>query len=197
MPLPMYKEAPKPTAAQLEAVEKLKASAARQRQDAHDSFERCDTDGFLSQWASQIGAQCNARKAELLMNGGCAQFPVLCDAEGNVVADKVFTFTNKFASWTTVQKWKVDEAKYGRRWIPLAGYSGKSRVQAALGLHEESRWMPAVAKISVPAGRKNTGLAGCANASVFTFRADDPEVEREIENEQRDGVRPNGEGVAA
>ena len=32
----------------------LREAAAADRQAAYDSFERCDTDGFMSQWASGL-----------------------------------------------------------------------------------------------------------------------------------------------
>jgi hypothetical protein len=38
-----------------------------------------------------------------------------------------------------------------------------------MGLHEESRWFPAIAKITT-GGRKSTGLSGCANAFVAVFK---------------------------
>jgi hypothetical protein len=165
------REHPAPTPAQLAEIEELEASARCNIQSAADSFDRCDTDGFLSQWADGITADLKRHQADLLRDGGYAQFPVLCDADGNVVADRIYTFTNQFADWTTVERWKLPaelEAKHSRRWVPVAGYSGKSRVQKQIGLHEESRWFPAYAKIT----GSGTGLSGCASAYVGVFRAD-------------------------
>lgn len=162
--------APAPTAAQLAEIEAMKASAARHAKAKADSFDRCDTDGFLSQWASGINADLDRTKAELLANGGYAPFPVLCDADGRVIADRVHTFADTFAGYGTVSKWKLgaeDEAKCGRRWIPR-DYTGRSRIQKSLGLHEETRWFPAYAKIT----GSGKGLSGCASAYVAVFRAD-------------------------
>jgi hypothetical protein len=168
-------EAPAPTAEQLEQIAYLEKEAARKRQSAADSFERCDTDGFVSQWASQIGADKDRKEIALLKNGGYAQFPVLCDENGNVLATKVYSFADKYRpdQWNNPQKemWRLpdDEAeKRGRKWVPTC-YIGKSRIQKKLGLHEESRWFPACAKITT-GGRKDTGFSGMANAFVAVFK---------------------------
>lgn len=169
----MFKNAPAPTAEMLAKIEELEASAKRQLEAKEASFERCDTDGFLSQWASGIGADKDRASIQILKQGGCATFPVLCDAEGNVIATKIWVFENTFAGYGYTKSWKVDAVKYGRKWVPVSGYSGKSRVQKQLGLHEEFRWFPAYAKITTPLGAKSTGLGGCANAYVGTFKKDE------------------------
>lgn len=171
-------EAPKPTGAQLAEIKRLEANTQQSRKLAEESFQRSDTDGFLSQWAHNIGADLDRAKIDILKNGGYARFPVLCDEAGNVVADRLYTFPNQFASWRTVQKWKLPNElaeRHGRRWVPRASYRGKSRIQKQLGLHEDERWFPAFAKITT-GGRKSTGLSGCANAFVGTFKVgEDPE----------------------
>lgn len=171
-----YTEAPKPTAEQLARIEALKADAQRQREAKEESFQRCDTDGFVSQWALGIGAEKRDAEAKLLANGGCARFPVLCDADGNVIATKVHKFHDKFRpdQWNAPMKemWRLPDElaeKHGRKWVPCAGYSGKSRIQKQLGLHEEDRWFPAHAKITT-GGRKATGFSGMANAFVAVFK---------------------------
>lgn len=169
------REPPAPTSDQLTEIAKLEAEARKCHQDAEDSFQRCDTDGFLSQWAAGISARLYETKAQILRTGGYSQFRVLCNADGEVIADRIYIFINQFAGYGTVTRWRLPDdlaAKYGRRWVPTAGYSGKSRVQKQLGLHEEQRWFPAYAKITTPPGAASTGLAGCANAYVGIFRAD-------------------------
>jgi hypothetical protein len=54
--------------------EQLRQEAVACRQEARDSFERCDTDGFLSQWASGMTAQLADQKAEIAEAGGVAWF---------------------------------------------------------------------------------------------------------------------------
>lgn len=165
----MLIEAPKPTAEQLAEIERLETEAKRSRVLAEESFQRSDTDGFLSQWAHNITADKNRNQIEILRNGGYAEFPVLVDADDNVVADKIYSFPNKFRGYGNVERWRLPDdlaAKVGRRWIPTAGYSGKSRIQKQLGLHESTRWFPAEAKIC----GNGTGLSGCANAYVAAVR---------------------------
>lgn len=50
-----------------------------------ESFERSDTDGFLSQWASSVMGQLYRTLADVAENGGVADFRMLADAEGNII----------------------------------------------------------------------------------------------------------------
>jgi hypothetical protein len=166
--LEMLKEMPTPTAEQLAAAEKCEAEAKASSEKSRESFERCDTDGFLSQWAHDMQHDLKMAEARLLRNGGHALFPVLCDADGNVVATKVYEFPDRNRSWITVRRWRLPNElaeKAGRKWLP---FGLNSRVQKKLGYHEEDRWFPAYVKLTT-GGRKSTGFAGCANAFVGTF----------------------------
>lgn len=69
--------------------EELRAAAAQKDRDAAESFERCDTDGFMSQWASGISAQKLRAEADLAESGGMWEFPALFDLAGNLVAAKL------------------------------------------------------------------------------------------------------------
>jgi len=168
--LPSYRtSAPKPTDAQLDTIYALDEAAAAHAKAKADSFDRCDTDGFLSQWASGINGELARTKRDILLNGGYAQFRVLCDGEGNVVATKVHHFTNQF-SFAPESRWRLPDSLadgLGRRWIPTGD---KSRVQKRLGLHEETRWFPAYAAIA--GGGK--GLSGCASCYVGVFQEGQP-----------------------
>lgn len=149
----MLLEAPKPTEEQLAEAESLDGKSAQRLEEKRKSFERCDTDGFLSQWASGVCSDKDLEQAAILRNGGHALFPVLVDKEtGEVVADRVHTFQNNFA-YGTVTKWKVDAEKYGRTWLPTGK---KSRVQKTLGLEEQERWFPAYADLK----SNGTGMSG-------------------------------------
>ena len=167
-----FAEAPKPTEAQVAKAAELRAQAIDNLRREEESFQRCDTDGFLSQWALNIGADKLRRQASLLDNGGCATFPVLVYGD-EVVATKVYAFPNKHRPdyWNDPQdyKWRLPDElaeKLGRKWIPVGE---RSKVQKQLGLHEEMRWFPAYVEITT-GGRKNTGLSGCANAYVAVFK---------------------------
>lgn len=66
-----------------------RAEATQHEQNALDSFERCDTDGFLSQWASGLNAEKARVNARLAENGGKAEFPALFTLRGELVAAKL------------------------------------------------------------------------------------------------------------
>jgi hypothetical protein len=65
-----------------------RALAAQKEQDKEDSFQRCDTDGFLSQWASGLSAERHRLAADIKDNGGRWEFRALFDLNGNLVAAK-------------------------------------------------------------------------------------------------------------
>ena len=52
---------------------------------AEESFERCDTDGFLSQWADGLEANRLRLAATLAEDGGLAEFPALFTLDGAYV----------------------------------------------------------------------------------------------------------------
>lgn len=66
----------------------LRQQAADSRKRAAESWERSDTDGFVSQWASNITADELIMKAELIEAGGVYERSVLFDLEGNLVLAK-------------------------------------------------------------------------------------------------------------
>lgn len=65
-----------------------RAEAKRSYERVEESWERSDTDGFLSQWASGLTGQLHQRNAEIAENGGRASFRVLVDEAGEVVPSK-------------------------------------------------------------------------------------------------------------
>lgn len=69
----------------LTATEHREVAAAHEK-EAAASFERCDTDGFLSQWASGITASKHRAEADLADNDGLIECLALFDTEGNVVS---------------------------------------------------------------------------------------------------------------
>lgn len=72
-------------AAARKKAEELREMARRNNQEARDSFDRCDTDGFLSQWASGITAEKYRLRADIAENGGMWTFAALFDLEGNLI----------------------------------------------------------------------------------------------------------------
>lgn len=55
------------------------------RKESFDSFERCDTDGFLSQWANDTMARRYEHCAQVAEDGGNIWTSAIFDLEGNFV----------------------------------------------------------------------------------------------------------------
>lgn len=68
--------------------EQHRAKAAEHIAKAEESWQRSDTDGFLTQWAHGISSQLEMRKADIAERGGKADFLVAFDADGNLVPMK-------------------------------------------------------------------------------------------------------------
>lgn len=141
----------------------LRAEASAHEAEREASFERCDTDGFLSQWASGINASLKRRQADLLEAGGMARFPGLYEGDRRVKAKMIST---KFGdSWIL----EASEAeKFGRKFMPV-NYENTSKVHKKHGLQQRREMAPARAAI-MGSGR---GLSGCANAFVGCYRTGD------------------------
>ena len=129
----------------------LRAEASKHFDNERESFERCDTDGFVSQWASGLMGSLKSLQADIAENDGKAWLPALVDASGRLVKAKMI-----FGQYGPV--WLLDdagEAKYGRKFVPMGL---RSRVQKKLGLHEDQRKLPAYAYL------RGNGGSGLGNA---------------------------------
>ena len=82
----------------------LRAEAAQHEQDAADSFERCDTDGFMSQWASGCNAAKKRLQADIEDNDGKAEVPALFDLDGGLIPAKLID-TRFGTSWGIFKSW--------------------------------------------------------------------------------------------
>ena len=134
--------------------------AASHEQEKVDSFDRSDTDGFLSQWAAGINAELARTRADLEENGKMAWFSCLMEDDRRVDAKHIPT---RFGSaWILTEE---EEARFGRKFIPFSG-TGKSRVQKELGLHEQDEEAPAWAAL------KGTGTGLSGNVWVEVYRTD-------------------------
>ena len=67
--------------------EEWRGMAKRKVEAVEDSWERSDTDGFLSQWAGSQMSSMYHELAKVAENGGRAEIPWLFDAEGNLIED--------------------------------------------------------------------------------------------------------------
>lgn len=81
----------------------LRAEARAHEEEAFASFERCDTDGFLSQWASGLMAEQRRMEADLMENGGTADFPALFTLSGEMVPARLMNtrYGTKFAVYAS------------------------------------------------------------------------------------------------
>jgi hypothetical protein len=149
------------TKAQLDEAAKLRESANASFKSAEDSFQRCDTDGFLSQWASGLTGQLKNRQAAILENGGLADFAVLLDVN-----------TDEFVPA------KLIDGRYGRCWALLGddgkftgqfikAFPARESTMAKKGFKEARGLFPAFAKMD----GSGHGLSG--SAWVATFKACD------------------------
>lgn len=138
----------------------LRRQAAESAQRARESWERSDTDGFVSQWASNITHDELIMKAELIENGGSYERDLLFDLEGNLILAKEI------------------ETKFGYSWMILDPDNPRG---SALGWFNESKARNPETKIKndarkgyyVGRGRvkgyvkifaSGTGLSGAASA---------------------------------
>ena len=147
----------------------LKKQAAEARQSAEDSFQRCDTDGFVSQYCSNITAVDKESEASLANNANLSIFPVLVDTlTGSLVATTIFTFPSRF-HYGTDNVWCVKRSNNAKpEWIGLAKkestYSKKNLKKV---------WMIAPAKLygrqpgdKTPEKRGLSGLASYRGKSI-------------------------------
>ena len=84
-----------------EKADRRRAEAAADDREAYESFERCDTDGFLSQWAKGLTAQQKRLQAQLIENGGVTTMRGPVTADGQPV------------------RFRDVETRYGRKWLVL------------------------------------------------------------------------------
>jgi len=165
-------------------VEFCQEQAYGKRKAKRDSFERCDTDGFVSQWASGIGAAQWELKAAVVRDGGYAPFQVLVDSDGVVVSCR--NFTNDYGTAWLVRD--EHQARIGRTFIPAdgshrEGSRRRSRIQKNLGLRQELRDARAWVCIAGGGGRGLSGAASCY-ADTFPLRDDNKRLQFREDDER-------------
>jgi hypothetical protein len=146
-----------------------RAEARENYERREESSERCDTDGFLSQWASGINGQLHQAKADIAEAGGRWSFRVLAEIPTKDGADYV------------VVPSKSIQTRYGYRRVTL---DCQGRFDEFMGLSDRAvgkhgyEWIsvahPANAVIH-GSGRGLSGNAWVANVPVCE------ECDREIE----------------
>ena len=79
--------------------EEWKEKARECHRKEAESFERSDTDGFLSQWAMSVSAQLYSTLADVAERGGTWEFEMLADAAGNVIEEAKHVKTRYGYAW--------------------------------------------------------------------------------------------------
>lgn len=133
--------------------EQLREEAKRLNQASRESFERSDTDGFLSQWASDITASKKRLEANLIEAGGVAEFPALFDNKGNLIADAREVHTRYGWAWVHGNSQWFNPSN--------ARTAAKRRENNAKKGYYEGR---VKAKARAEIVGSGTGLSGAANA---------------------------------
>jgi hypothetical protein len=140
--------------------DQLREKARQKERDAVESFDRCDTDGFISQWSSGLSAERLYREAQILEDNGLAVFPALFDLDGNYVPARLI------------------DGRYGECWAILdtegiftgefvTAFPARRATMAAKGYLEGYVKRPARAKVA-------SGRGGMATAYVTTYPTDSP-----------------------
>jgi hypothetical protein len=143
--------------------------AAQASSDAEQaSFERSDTDGFLSQWAHSMTARLHNEQAALADAGGMGEWPALFDLNGNLVPAKLVS-TRFGIAWGILPSDDPD----GRF---VAWFSASSARKSATRRVNDAKKGYRVGRVLARTGAKvmgsGTGLSGAASAYVGRYRQD-------------------------
>lgn len=166
-------------ATELKTAEEHRAKAAKHERDAAESWERSDTDGFLSQWASGINARVQHTNADIAEAGGVATFKRtrLVTLEGEATdARRVRTRYGL--------KWRLDSAD---AWLPYRPVRESTLAKRGYREVDEFAVAPAKAETWAPPGAK--GLGSAHLVTVIIVRTDDlPGGGRERAEWECDGI---------
>jgi hypothetical protein len=142
----------------------LRAEAAEWDALAEKSFQRCDTDGFLSQWASGITARKHRAEADLDEAGGLIEVQALFNLDGTI-ASTHYNHGHYGACWVLND---ATTARYSKRFV------NPSRAQKAATRARNMRakgFTVGTIRVRgyVDIVGSGTGLSGCASAYVATL----------------------------
>lgn len=141
-----------------------RAKAAEAHQRSADSFDRCDTDGSVSQFANDLTGREHTAWAQLIDNGGTIEVPALFDAETGEIAST----HQGFGDWGSY--WVLRDAaavKFGKRfWTASKAIKGSTRHRndAKRGFVLGTVRVEGYVKIA----GSGTGFSGLMSCSVVT-----------------------------
>lgn len=149
------------------SAERYEKEAQSHFKKKEDSWERSDTDGFVSQWASGVMAAESRMKADLERNGGRAEFPVLADAETGELVPARMVNTRYGVKWAVFNS--ADDANHhGGEIVEWVGLS--ERAIKRKGYREG--WQNRKAKVGYHKSN-DRGLSGAMNVHPSLFPNDD------------------------
>jgi hypothetical protein len=151
------------------AAQEIRAAAAENYKRKEESFQRCDTDGFLSQWASGITGNLKQTEADLLENDLQSEFDGLYEGDRRVKAKPI---TTQYGMCWVLHDDETNLIKRrGKPFIPYAPTyrNAKSRVHKELGLSQRQETDQAWCCIE----GSGTGLAGAASCYIKRYRIGD------------------------
>jgi len=133
----------------------------RDRAAAHDgkaveSFDRCDTDGFVSQWADGIMADVDRLAAKIMQDNGYHRFAALYDSTGTLI--NAWEIETRYG-WA----WKITGPDGSVRWereSRAQNWRNRIKANARKGFFVGSVMLPARATTG---GGSGTGLSGACN----------------------------------
>jgi hypothetical protein len=146
-----------------------RAEAAAHETAREESFQRCDTDGFLSQWAHGKSAELARAKAKLADDGGTAEFPGLYRRSDGARMRAVLISYKCSYTYSTKWAWSFRHADGSvNRSMPLLPDTRSTRGKLwKLGYEVKMETAPARAYMA----GEGTGLSGTCWVAVS--RSDD------------------------
>lgn len=150
--------------------EQLRAQAAQHYQDAADSFDRCDTDGFVSQWASGLMGDQRRMEANLLEAGGTAEFPALFNLDGELVPAKLLP-TQYSTAWAVFASPSEAEKPYGGtivKWVNA--FPKRESTMSRKGYYEGT--VRVAARVQMRGAPGARGLSGAHTVRPVRVRKD-------------------------
>jgi hypothetical protein len=144
------------------AAEWREASAANYRA-REESWDRSDTDGFLSQWASGLTGRLNEAKAELAENDGTTETRALFNLDGTIAS--VHNGWGKYGEW-----WLLNDeaaARFGKKFFsPSKANTAEKRYNADKKRGFTTGTVRVKGYAEVAGG--GTGMSGAASCYVAT-----------------------------
>lgn len=139
--------------------EELRDRAAAHTAKAAESFERCDTDGFVSQWADGISSEVDWLRAKIMQDNGYHRFNALFDSTGALINAREVETRYGWA-------WKITDPDGSVRWAREScarNWRVRLAANARKGFFVGSVMLPARATT----GGGGKGLSGACNVRAI------------------------------